>query len=188
MRRAGQSPASAGSGRPRSWCGPGRDNMATVFRPLERLRAPRPSLHPGVTSSGSACGRCPLGGTRGLTRWKEGWGWERRERETPAAPLFGEGSGDLSVPSNCTCVQPGLLGGRERRHLVPGKQRAARVWTRKGPRCPWRTFLTHWVSFSARFWYPSRAVYILKDSRQPSSSPKLFCLSENMKRETATEW
>ncbi|XP_026639623.1 pentatricopeptide repeat-containing protein 2, mitochondrial isoform X3 [Microtus ochrogaster] len=40
--------------------------MATVFRPLERLRAPRPSLHPGVTGSGSACGRCTLGAKRYL--------------------------------------------------------------------------------------------------------------------------
>ncbi|CAO2592819.1 Pentatricopeptide repeat-containing protein 2, mitochondrial [Lemmus lemmus] len=40
--------------------------MATVFRPLERLRAPRPSLHPGVTGSGSACGRYTLGAKRYL--------------------------------------------------------------------------------------------------------------------------
>ncbi|XP_038179523.1 pentatricopeptide repeat-containing protein 2, mitochondrial isoform X2 [Arvicola amphibius] len=40
--------------------------MATVFRPLERLWAPRPSLHPGVTGSGSACGRCTLGAKRYL--------------------------------------------------------------------------------------------------------------------------
>lgn len=80
----------------RCWFGPGPDNMAMVFRPLERLRAPRPSLHPGVTGSGSACGRCTLGGTRVLTMWRKG-GWKRRERETPAASLFGEGSGDLSL-------------------------------------------------------------------------------------------
>lgn len=98
-------PASAGSGPPRMlppqpgcrcWFGPGPDNMAMVFRPLERLRAPRPSLHPGVTGSGSACGRCTLGGTRVLKMWRKG-GWKRRERETPAASLFGEGSGDLSL-------------------------------------------------------------------------------------------
>ncbi|GAB1298486.1 Pentatricopeptide repeat-containing protein 2, mitochondrial [Apodemus speciosus] len=40
--------------------------MATVFRPLERLRAPRPSLLPGVTGSGSACCRCTLGAKRYL--------------------------------------------------------------------------------------------------------------------------
>ncbi|XP_051028434.1 pentatricopeptide repeat-containing protein 2, mitochondrial [Acomys russatus] len=40
--------------------------MATVLRPLERLRAPRPSLHPGVTGSGSACCRCTLGAKRYL--------------------------------------------------------------------------------------------------------------------------
>nr|XP_034348396.1 pentatricopeptide repeat-containing protein 2, mitochondrial isoform X2 [Arvicanthis niloticus] len=40
--------------------------MATVFRPLERLRVPRPSLHPGVTGSGSACCRCTLGAKRYL--------------------------------------------------------------------------------------------------------------------------
>lgn len=45
---------------------PARNNMATVFRPLERLRVPRPSLHPGVTGSGSACCRCTLGAKRYL--------------------------------------------------------------------------------------------------------------------------
>lgn len=40
--------------------------MATVFRPLESLRPPRPSLHPGVIGSGSACCRCTLGAKRYL--------------------------------------------------------------------------------------------------------------------------
>lgn len=40
--------------------------MATVFRPLERLRVPCPSLHPGVTGSCSACSRCTLGAKRYL--------------------------------------------------------------------------------------------------------------------------
>ncbi|XP_028607877.1 pentatricopeptide repeat-containing protein 2, mitochondrial, partial [Grammomys surdaster] len=50
----------------RRWCGLARNNMAAIFRPLERLRAPRPSLHPGVTGSGSACCRCTLGAKRYL--------------------------------------------------------------------------------------------------------------------------
>ncbi|EGW04160.1 pentatricopeptide repeat-containing protein 2, mitochondrial isoform X1 [Cricetulus griseus] len=40
--------------------------MATVFRPLERFWAPRPSWHPGVTGLGSACGRCTLRAKRYL--------------------------------------------------------------------------------------------------------------------------
>uniref|UniRef100_A0ABK0M7E6 Pentatricopeptide repeat-containing protein 2, mitochondrial n=1 Tax=Rattus norvegicus TaxID=10116 RepID=A0ABK0M7E6_RAT len=40
--------------------------MATVFRPLEHLRVPHRSLHPGVTGSGSACCRCTLGAKRYL--------------------------------------------------------------------------------------------------------------------------
>lgn len=40
--------------------------MAVVFRPLERLRAPRPSLSPGATGSGSACFRRALGAKRYL--------------------------------------------------------------------------------------------------------------------------
>lgn len=134
----------------RSWFGPGPDNMATVFRTLERLRAPRPSLHPGVTGSGSACGRCTLGGTRVLTKWRKG-GWKRRERETPAASLFGEGSGDLTLSLHVCAAR--FAGDREHPQLVPGKQKTARVWTRNGLRCSWRTFLTHRVSFSARLWY-----------------------------------
>lgn len=100
-REGGTEPASAGSGRTtlggppcpgsRSWCSPARNNMATVFRPLEHLRVPRRSLHPGVTGSGSACCRCTLGGTRGHTP-------ERREGGSEGGgSLFGEGSCALSL-------------------------------------------------------------------------------------------
>ncbi|KAL1782898.1 pentatricopeptide repeat-containing protein 2, mitochondrial isoform X1 [Sigmodon hispidus] len=40
--------------------------MATVFRPLERLRATRPLLHLGVKGSGFACGRCTFKAKRYL--------------------------------------------------------------------------------------------------------------------------
>jgi hypothetical protein len=133
----------------RRWCSPARNNMATVFRPLERLRVPRPSLHPGVTGSGSACCRCTLGGTSGRTPGRREGG--REGSVSPPRPLFLE-EARAPFPFCCTREQPGLLPDCEPLCSVPGKQRAARDCTCKGPSCSSRTYLSRRVSFSARFW------------------------------------
>lgn len=91
----------------RRWCGPARNNMATVFRPLESLRPPRPSLHPGVIGSGSACCRCTLGGTGGRRPGRREGGREGSVR--PQWPLSLE-KARAPFPFSCMREQLGLLG------------------------------------------------------------------------------
>lgn len=143
--------------------------MATVFRPLERLRVPRPSLHPGVTGSGSACCRCTLGGTRGRTPGRREGGREGGAR--PQRPLSLE-KARAPFPLSCPREQPGLLGGCEPLRSVPGKQRQLESKSLfENISC----FLFCKVLVrSLRDGNPSCAPYVLRDSRQASSSPKLF--------------
>lgn len=151
---AGTEPASAGSGRTPLGGPPAR---------VPRMVRPGREQHGyGVSALGTPAGAASFAASRGdrlrlrlLPRHSRRYprphartegGWQRRGRETAAACLFGEGWCALSPWLHAGAAR--LAWGCEPLRSLPGKQR---VWTRKGPSCSLRTFLTRRVSFSARF-------------------------------------